>query len=186
MAEVNVILTDHGDHGVGVSSPQIPGLIAGVPSLADATATYLLRLLREAKEDVDGFVVHVERIAQFGERMFVVRCRQDYGTTLRGQIADALLRELHVTSEFRDQWPLNSFGDVTLAAALGSDRVSDVADAEADGEPVIAVFPYGDAFKAVGIQSPTPAERSLTLSEYVAQLVGDSTANAGVRELSLA
>ena len=33
MAEVNFVLTDHGEHGIGISSPQLPGLIAGVASL---------------------------------------------------------------------------------------------------------------------------------------------------------
>jgi len=186
VAEVNFVLTDHGEHGIGISSPQLPGLIAGVASLQEATATYLLRLARDVDASIDGFVVHVERLVQFGDQTFIVRCRQDYGTNHRARIAEALVAELHGAPDFRADWPHNALGDVVLVAALGTDRVGDIADAETAGEPVVAVFPYGEDFKAVGIQSPSNEERALTLDAYVRRLLGEDAATGRVREFALA
>ncbi|WP_062522778.1 hypothetical protein [Demequina silvatica] len=185
MRELVFVLTDHGEHGVGVTSPQLPGLIAGVATFDEATPTYLLGLAREQEADVDGFVVFLERVVEHDGQVFVLRCRQDFGTSERARIADRLGNELAASAELRAGWPRNSLGDVTLVAALDRDLVGDIARSDRTGEPMALIVEFGDEFIAVGLRNADRADAALTVAEFVARARRDSPDAGAARELHL-
>lgn len=175
MREVTFVLTDHGGHGVGITSAQIPGLIAGERAMEDVTPTSLLNLMREAGVDADGFVVFVERLVEHDGQVFAVRCRQDFAISERAQIADSLVHTLALSNEARTGWPVTSLGDVVLAAALPTDIVGDIAASVPEGEPVFAVASHEGAVIAVGIQSPGAEDSRLTVDDLISRSVGADT-----------
>jgi len=183
--EIDFILTDHGEHGIGITSPQLPGLVAGVAAFENVTPTSLTTLAREAAgEDVDGFIVHVERLLSKDSQIFAIRCKQDYVLTDRTEIADSLVRLLESEPEMRLDWPSDALGDVHLVAALGTDRVGAIARSFAPGEPIVAVFREDDYGTAVGIQDPSPEDSLLTVAQLAARASAESSGDARPREFA--
>ena len=185
MREVVFILTDHGEHGVGISSPQLPGLVAGVASFDEATPTHLLGLARDSGAEVDGFSVFVERLVEADGRVIAIRCRQDFAINERARIAEALERELVASADARDGWLLNALGDSVLIVALGRDRIGDLAQAEREGEPFAVVVARDTSLIARGVQSPGPEDSALTADEYVSRLTGATSGGSSTREVVL-
>lgn len=185
MREAVFILTDHGEHGVGISSPQLPGLIAGVASFDEATPTHLPGLARESGTHVDGFVVFVEHLVEAEGRVIAIRCRQDFAINERARIAEALERELVASADARSGWSRNTLGDSVLIVALGRDRIGDLAQAEREGEPFAVVVARDTSLIARGVQSPGPQDSALTADEYVTRVTDTAGDGSSTREVVL-
>ena len=179
------VLTDHGEHGVGISSPQLPGLIAGVASFDEATPTHLLGLARDSGTALEGFVVFVEHLVEADGRVTAIRCRQDFAINERARVAELLERELVNNEDARSGWLRNTLGDSVLIVALGRDRVGDLALAEREGEPFVVVVARGTSLIAAGVQSPGPDEAAMTADEYANRLTGVPGDDASPREVVL-
>lgn len=184
MREIVFVLTDHGEHGIGITSPQAPGLIGGVASMDDATPTHLLGLAREVAPDVDGFVVFVERLIEADGTVFALRCRQDFGISARADVATALEATLVASDVAREGWLGNALGDVVAFATLPTDTLGSVVDAVAPGEPVTVVLADGEDLLAVWVDDSADVDRALTVREFADKLASSRT--SGARELAVA
>lgn len=165
VAEAQVILTDYGSHGWGVTSPDLPELVAGVDTLSEAREQ-AFELARFGGLDDGGAIdLHIQAPLIVEGEVFLVRARDDARLRERGHIAKLVSQMVQAEAELRAYADADPIGDRLIVAALPSDRLHSFLAALEPEQPVTVMFPSDEgALSAIGILSKWEPD-ALTLGE---------------------
>lgn len=126
---INLIIVQDGDEGVGLHSPQVPGLAAGRATLAE---------LQRDLPDILGFAevptsarvrLHVEYVRDLAGIPVTVRVQMDERVVARNAIANRVANMILSDPEQRERLlsaHRTRTGDVLLICTVASDRINDL------------------------------------------------------------
>jgi hypothetical protein len=190
VVEVHMVLTSHGEHGVGISSPQLPGLIAGEPSLADISPEHLWTLAHDVLgDDLTGITAHIERLLELDGQIFALRWKHDYASPARAELARSMESELTANPEFRADWPQSALGDAVITIALPGDKLAPIVGALTPDEPLMIVVGGEEHCEAIHLAPLGSHVPDVTVQEAFARASQGLLAGslpAEVREFQLA
>ena len=135
VAEAQVILTDYGSHGWGVTSPDLPELVAGVDTLAEAREQAFELARFGGLDDGGSIVLHIQAPVIVDGEIFLVRARDDARLHERGNVAALVSRMVQGEAELREYADADAIGDHLIVATLPSDRLSSFLGALEPGQP---------------------------------------------------
>lgn len=186
-----MVLTWHGEHGVGISSPQLPGLIAGEPSLEDISHELLWELAHDVHGDeLTGVTAHMQRLLELDGQIFALRWKHDYATVARVELVMSIESELTRNPDFRAGWPASELGDVVLSIALPNDTLGPMRGALNPDEPLMIILgdhQHGQSIQVVHPDAWPPHTKALHLLSLARSAAGEGGIPApALREFQLA
>lgn len=134
--EVHAVLTDYGQFGWGLTSPQLPGLVGGAATLEELDDNLFETLVGAGMDRKNGSVYEYEqRVFEIDDDVFIVRVKRDGIEQERKRVAMDAVRHLEEYSDLRGNAAKNDLDDAIVIATVGNDRVSDVLKSLRVGEP---------------------------------------------------
>ncbi|MDR6574373.1 hypothetical protein J2X60_003032 [Curtobacterium sp. 320] len=158
--EVHAVLTEYGQFGWSVNSPQLPGLVAGAATMQELSDD-LFDIAVAAGMDPHGSIFEYEQhVIEVEDRVFAVRVKADYAAHERVEIASDVMEHIASDGGLRAYTTEDDLGDTVIVVALPTDRISDVTSSLDDSQPAtIAVqLPGEDSISYTGIVRGKPRD----------------------------
>lgn len=176
MPDVHVILSDYGaEFGIGVTSPQVPGLVGSIDPDGDANAQVVL-LLSECGLAPDYHLeLHVERYFVTEGREWSLRVSEvGLGRQRRYQLASRWMRYVEENPATLDRLQADSVGSRLCILTLATDTLGWMIDQlDADGG-LTAVITGGETYGlALPIRRVSAGEHGIDRATTFAQIVAE-------------
>ncbi|CAN5376645.1 hypothetical protein BH09ACT6_BH09ACT6_18300 [soil metagenome] len=176
ISNARLFLSDYGDFGWGVSSPELPALTSGAATLADFSDDFLRKIAVESGLDPQGsFESYVQRVLVIDESAFVVRVKDDHYYIDRLRLTNEITAHLIDDPDLRAFARKDSLGDAVFLACRSADKVILAAQSMERGEPATAAIARDGHIGYLSLVPPTPVGAEEKRSLESVGLSGDST-----------
>lgn len=153
VTNARLILSDYGDLGWGVSSPDLPGLLSGAATREDLTDDFLFGLAHEAGLDPSGSLDTFEQLVMtIDDEVYAVRAKQDFYFGDRASLVFKTARHLNEDSDLRVYADKDSLGDAVFMVCLPTDSLLSVTGSIEQGEPVTLVVERRNTIEYLGLR----------------------------------
>lgn len=155
VTDIHLLLTNYGPLAFGVSSPQVPALVAGFDRQPDSIEEVLSLLRSAGAPDAFDLVVHRQEYHEQGGREWFVRIYQDPRDS--GGIRLRTLRELEAVLQATpapvDFTAKSPTGEAIFVIVKGDDRLGWLDDQMWPGDAVTLVLEEGDGLVMLPVVS---------------------------------
>jgi hypothetical protein len=133
--KADIHVTNYGEYGFGISSPQLTTLVGGAATIEELEADMMEIAVGAGLSPKGSFVIHFQNVVVVDEDTYVIRVKNDYYVSERAEVAQSIDAALRTDANLRSYASPDSAGDFVFVATLGREKLRAVLDSLDVTEP---------------------------------------------------